>query len=169
MLALIEEGGEQDDGVERLAAGSEGGDESAGGVDLAGAEDGLDAERARVGEVVAKGFAGLAGDEKGEDGGAGGAAFVFAELKEWIEKRVPAAPGDHLGLLRGKLRDGGLETGRARILEGNGGGVDERGGADFLGLDEVASELRDGRRAGAGGVEEGERDGGDADRECPGE
>ena len=168
MFALVEKRGEQDDGVERLAAGAQGGDEAAGLVDFAGAEDGLDAEGAGVGEVVAKGFAGLAGDEKGEDGGAGGVAFVLAELEEWIEKPVPAAPRDHLGLLRGELGDGGLKAVGAGILEGNGGGVDERGGADLFGDDELASELRDGRGAGAGGLKEWECDGGDADRERPG-
>ena len=167
MVALIEQRGQQDDGLQRLAAGLRHGDESSGGRNVAGLEHGLDSQRTRLGQVGPQRFARLLGDEKGQNRSALGAAGVFLETEQRVEDRIPAAPGHEFALPRGKGRQRLRQPRGARVAYRLRRDKHERVRPRFFRFDQLEAKLRQGGRAQSGLPQQRRADRLQVDRQRP--
>ncbi len=140
MFTLIKQRGEQDDRVERLAAGLDGRHEPPGRRNIVRAEKSLHAKRARIGKIGAQRLTGLARNEKCHHRRALGVPCIVMQFEQRIEEGIPTTPRDHVGLLGGEVLQSLFQLPRTGILNYTRGVENERGRPDLLGIDELPAE-----------------------------
>jgi|GEM_PF-4262618 len=140
MFALVEQGREENNRVQRLATGQARRHELPRASHVARPQHRLHPDRPRVDQIIAQGGPGFFRQKKRQHRRARRAAATLPEIEQGIEKGIPAAPRHQLGLVRGQTLDRRRQRRSARIVDLPGRVQNQRRRTEFFVVDQVAAE-----------------------------